>query len=457
MLALPKQEPFKFASPKGDERLRISRSRMAMLMSLPFWGLLGGRLKVVEKASVISAGTDAVHLYYNPSYIAALTDKQLIALIAHEVWHVVAEHPWRRGSRHPYIWNLACDYAIDQVLVRNGFDVPNALINPDWTGWNAERIYDVLLAEAERRNEEKRQQQGDSEDEDEQDGGQQGGDGAPKDGQQPGKQGGAGKQPGKQPSAGQQPGQQGGKGEQQQSGVSGALPEVKPKGDVMDAPAETASADKMDWKSAIVQAAEHAKGHGSLPAEIAILVEDAVEARVDWKAVMRRFAQQVARADYSMSRPSMRYMPLGMYLPALRSEHLPPIVIFWDTSGSMMSPHDQGVVMGEVSSIIEEVKPERTHVVYFDAAIQGVQEFEPYDVLDYKPTGGGGTSFVPCFEWLKECGIEPACVIVVTDMYGTHEHNDIPPYPVLWASTTKRVPENYLPPFGEMVYLDFNE
>src|SRR5207302_5076792 len=150
MIALPKQEPAVFAKPKGDERQRIIRMRTALIMGSPFYGLLAGRLKLVEKAEIGTAATDTKNLFYNPSYVAGMSDAKLRGLLGHETLHCTNGHAWRRGTREHRLWNIACDYAIDQILVRGGFDVPNPLVNPAWAGWSAEQIYSVLLEEVEK-------------------------------------------------------------------------------------------------------------------------------------------------------------------------------------------------------------------------------------------------------------------------------------------------------------------
>ena len=58
--------------------------------------------------------------------------------------------------------------------------------------------------------------------------------------------------------------------------------------------------------------------------------------------------------------------------------------------------------------------------------------------------GGGGTSHVPIWEWLKRNDANPACVVCLTD--GCTNFGDDPGVPVLWALT-----EDAEPPFGQKV------
>lgn len=214
-------------------------------------------------------------------------------------------------------------------------------------------------------------------------------------------------------------------------------------GGVLDAPEP---ADEGDWQVAVTQAVKAAQMMGNVPADIARLAKDAVTPRVDWKAVLRRFVQQCAASDYSWSLPNRRYVAAGLYLPALRSESMPPIVVAVDTSGSI----DDAVIgafAAELRSIVDECSPEATHVVYCDAAVQRVDTFARGDELTIDAVGGGGTDFRPVFDHVEREQLAPACVVYLTDGEGTYP-DTAPDCPVLWAMTSTTVA-----PFGENVRL----
>ena len=413
-LNLPKQPPLKFATPKGNERERLIRMRTALVMGRPFYGLLALRLKFKEMPEIVTAGTDGKGFSYNPAYVAALTDSQVKGLVAHETMHCCNGHIWRRGTREPRLWNIACDYAIDPVLVRGKFDVPNETVNPAWLGWAAEQIYPVLLEEVEKQK-------------------QSGGSGKGK------------------PQAGD------GEGDGQ-SAYQQALDQLfgsgPTKGQVNDAPTQSMIQDQAAWKQAISSAAQVAKAQGKLPSDIEMMVDNVIKSRVDWKSLTSRFAQQVAALDYTWRAPSTRYAPMGLYLPKLRSEHVGPMVFGWDTSGSHFDKKTQEATAAEVIELMRAVQPEKLYVAYCDASLQGTMELDPNDSPKWKPKGGGGTDFRPVFDWVEEQGIEPACLIFMNDCMGSFPEG-APPYPVLWLSTIE--PEklgSYMPHFGETIFLD---
>ena len=59
--------------------------------------------------------------------------------------------------------------------------------------------------------------------------------------------------------------------------------------------------------------------------------------------------------------------------------------------------------------------------------------------------GGGGTSFVPVFEWLEDQDITPEVLIYFTDGMGQYPLDE-PNYPVIWVVT-----EDTNVPFGDMI------
>lgn len=206
-----------------------------------------------------------------------------------------------------------------------------------------------------------------------------------------------------------------------------------------------------DWQAATIQAANAAKmQHGDLPAFIKRLVDEIREPQIRWQEVLTRFVQQTAKEDYTYRRPNKRYIYTGIYLPSMMSEQVPPLVIAVDTSGSI-GEKTLRVFGGEMTGIADLCRPQCVYVMYVDAKVHRVDTFEQGETITVDPMGNGGTDFRPVWDKIKEMGIEPCCIIYLTDMYGSFPEDS--QIPTIWASTTK----DYNPPFGEMVYIDENK
>jgi predicted metal-dependent peptidase len=132
-------------------------------------------------------------------------------------------------------------------------------------------------------------------------------------------------------------------------------------------------------------------------------------------------------------------------MPSLRSETMPPMVVAIDTSGSVNNLMVSQFA-SEINAIVDEVQPETVHVVYCDAAIQGVDVFEKGEPITIVPKGFGGTDFRPVFKWIEDQALTPSCLVYLTDMAGRFPEAE-PDYPVLWGDTDG----DYPAPWGETV------
>lgn len=374
---------------------RVSAARRDLILDYPFFGVLSLKLDLVEDLQCETFVTDGAKIVFNPEFANSLDRHELAGVIAHEVLHCSNGHPWRREHRDHERWNYACDYAINPILLEAGLTLPkDALDGSPYKGMSAEEIYAQLESQE-----------------------QQSGSGSDK-------------------SQGQSNGQ--GQGGKQQANSCGK---------VADCDQSNQAEMKADWAASVLRAAKQAQAIGKLPGGLERLVEEIKNPPQDWRSILRRFVQENATSDYSWKMPNPRYLHSGLYLPALRSENMPPMVVAIDTSGSI-----NDVVVGqfakELDSIVEEMQPERVHVVYCDAKVRKVDVFERGELVTIAPQGGGGTDFRPVFDWVEEEGIEPSCLVYLTDMAGRFP-DDNPAYPVLWGDTSNRRSA----PWGDVVQI----
>jgi predicted metal-dependent peptidase len=172
----------------------------------------------------------------------------------------------------------------------------------------------------------------------------------------------------------------------------------------------------------------------------------AAQSKIDWKSALRKFVEQAAKADYSWSHPSRRYASMGLYLPGLHSESCPGIAIGVDTSGSM-DDIALAKAKAEVIAVMDEVQPDFVEIMYADARVARVDRFERGEEIVFQPAGGGGTDFRPVFEHVDGMEEKPACIIYITDLYGSFpEGSDIP---TLWVTDTDQSA-----PFGDTLKIE---
>lgn len=130
--------------------LRIQKARTSLILDHPFFGSLLFRLKGRECRSIQTMATDGVSLFYNPDFVETLNAATLAGTLAHEVMHPALHHHVRRSGRDPKRWNVACDFAINPLLVDAGLSLPDGvLIDNRFRGMSAEQIYNLLESESE--------------------------------------------------------------------------------------------------------------------------------------------------------------------------------------------------------------------------------------------------------------------------------------------------------------------
>ena len=204
--------------------------------------------------------------------------------------------------------------------------------------------------------------------------------------------------------------------------------------EMLDGPAGSAASDAIEWKIATAQAAQTAQRQGKLAGSLQRFIEQAAEAKVDWREQLQRFMTQINKDDYSWARPNRRYLSAGFYLPGMYSENMGDIVVGIDTSGSIDEPTLQAFG-AEIRAIASSARPTKVHVIYCDAEVNHVDLFGPDEEMVFKPHGGGGTAFKPVFDYVEEHGLQPECLVYLTDLYGDHGFAS-PDYPTLWCCTT---------------------
>jgi len=366
---------------------QMSQAITQLLLQEPFFGALAMRLELIEDETIETECTNGKVIRYNPKFIEGLTHDQVKSEIIHEVQHCAKLHPFRRDGRELKTFNEACDYVINNELEAANYKLDETwLLDKQFVGMSEEQVYTQLMQKKEEDNKQ-----------------------------------------------GQKPGEKQGQGH----------------GEVEDAPSsdvEGKAEQEQNWKQAILQAAQQAKQYGNLPGFVQAMVDEIKNPTVDWKSALRKFIETTAKNDFTWSRPNKRYLALGLYLPSVHSEKLPPICVYWDTSGSRWSKEQVQFAGNEIASIISDANPERTHVIYGDTQVCKVDVFEQGDVVKFDPKGGGGTSFKPIFKYIEEQGIEPCCFIGVTDLEGSFP-DVAPSYPVIWVCDQK----DATAPFGEVL------
>ncbi|WP_231115053.1 vWA domain-containing protein [Neomoorella thermoacetica] len=94
-----------------------------LLTNYPFYGALATSMQVVSAAdfpyAAVKAGMPPV-LYVNPDSLQGLRAPERLGVFIHELLHLILLHFGRQSGRDQKLWNIACDLAVNQLVLRGG-------------------------------------------------------------------------------------------------------------------------------------------------------------------------------------------------------------------------------------------------------------------------------------------------------------------------------------------------
>jgi predicted metal-dependent peptidase len=135
------------------------RARSWFISSFPLLGAMVAAFDVIEDAELcrreevmVGAVDETMRtIYLNPA--AGLNEFETRFVLAHEVLHVALRHMGRRLGRDPYLWNVACDFVINDWLIDMQVGTPPALgllHDVQLKGLSAEEVYDRIVVDVRR-------------------------------------------------------------------------------------------------------------------------------------------------------------------------------------------------------------------------------------------------------------------------------------------------------------------
>ena len=366
---------------------RIVTARVGLLLRHPFFGNMATRLKIQRADWLPTAAVDGRNLFYNVQFFNAMNNKEIEFVVAHEILHMVFDHLERREDRDPRLYNISCDYIVNNTLVDDRIGTVPSIVNCfqdfKYRGWASEAVYDDLYKQAEKNGKEFLEQFGEMLDE-HIDWGDGDGDG---DGE-------------------------GGKGK---DGKSKRPVYTKEERDQI----------KDEIKEAMIQAAQSA-GAGNVPAGVQRLIKEITEPKMNWREIIQQQIQSTIKSDYTFSRPSRKGWHTGAILPGMNFEETIDIAIAIDMSGSIGNSQAADF-LGEVKGIMEQYKDYKIKIWCFDTKVYNEDDFsadDGRDISEYEIAGGGGTDFMANWHYMKENNIQPKRFLMFTDGYAWDSWGD---------------------------------
>ena len=136
----------------AHQMTKLEQAKARLCTRSVFFPMLIMSTPIDPDETLPTMATDGVSIWYNTNYVDQQEIDVIISLLVHEIMHIILRHCIRRGKRDPQLWNMAADFAVNAVLMENGFQLwQGALYNRDFAGMTAETIYDILAKDASKR------------------------------------------------------------------------------------------------------------------------------------------------------------------------------------------------------------------------------------------------------------------------------------------------------------------
>ena len=232
------------------------------MLENPYFGTLITSLDLRVNNHIASIRNLGDAMEYNDEYLEVLSINEVSTLLANAAMHQALFHSDRGQNKVASVWNLASDYAINDLLVENGFMLPPmANYASRFEMLYAEEIYTLLLSELDlKENDETQDEQ-----------------------------------------------------EQQTDEV-----------EEQDIPEELLAQE--EYELLLEQLNIKLEKHGDLPKGIERFVESKAESKIAWRDELYRYVNAHAKSDYRMFPPSKKHLYRGIALPSIYGEELKIVV-----------------------------------------------------------------------------------------------------------------------------------
>jgi len=377
---------------------KISQAKAKLLVDKPYFGTLASKLELIVNDDIEAFISNGVKLEYREAYLDGLEIEELEFIFANGAMHASLAHDKRRNNRSGWLWQMATDMAINDMLVENGMKLPYAAqYRKRFAGMYAEEIYAELKADI-LRDDEDLEYEADSADDVEQ------------------------------------------KDEKDSKNESQTQEKEQTPEELQE---EILQEQLLAEEAIALLEREFKKGEAPLSIERFFTLE--YEGKIDWRDELKMALDRYFRDDYTLLPPSKKLLYSGIYLPSSVSQTF-RLVIVVDSSGSV----DEVLLntfLSEVNFLMSLVSHYEIELIVCDDKVHSHKTFYSGESLDVVLKGGAGTDFRVAFKFVEENFDDVKLLLYFTDLEGFFP-SQRPNYEVKWVTSKSREI-----PFGSIIEL----
>jgi len=348
----------------------FTKLRVEFLFNHPFLSVLALSIPTTFESNTNSAfTTNGLRISIDLEKIQKYTDDNITYLYAHTLLHIVLKHPFRQKTRDSYIWNMACDLVVNNILssfTKIGVMPKDEIVDLELKDKCVEEVYEILYKKKE---EEKNDRSKNEKDEDEK--------------------------------IQTTPNQQGNLQSTIYDNSKLDLEEIE------DEKSSNGNQEKLD--GIIIQALIIAKKNQTLYEGMRIEIDSVTRAKIDLKENLKEYlTNSYFEKTSSYQRANRKYIHSGIYLPGTqKSNQLLEIFVAIDGSSSV-SLDEYKEFLGIIRELCEDFYEYTITLLPFDLKVKEeyIKKFDNFHPLNEKdfliPKSDGGTHFDAVIRYLKE-------------------------------------------------------
>lgn len=370
---------------------KISQAKAKLLVDYPYFGTIASKLELVLNDDIQAFKSNGVKLEYNSDFFAELELSEMEFVFANGAMHASLAHESRKNNRSGWLWQMATDYAVNDMLVENGMDRPwQATYSKRFCGLYAEEIYselkdDILRDELEYEADDEDDVQNNDNKEENQN--------------------------------------------QQES---------------QEIEQDTLLEEQLfeEFSKSVL---ETEKQRDELPDGLERFFDLNYDGKIDWRDELKAAIDKFHKDDYTLLPPNKKFLHMGLYLPSCISNRF-QIVIAVDSSGSV----DENLLnefLSEINFLMMTIQNYQIDLLVCDDKIHVHKVFYSGDTLAVNVKGSGGTDFRPVFDFVEDELRDIKLLLYFTDLDGKFPSKH-PDYDVKWVT-----PKEGDIPFGDIIVL----